>query len=131
MRFTGRQLKDLGVPPDRIKYFVDKEYDSPEDLMRAVAEFRADAAEVGRGEGDRPDHPGRPGLCVPSTLETPGLPVVYPVNSTTPSKRELRQWLDDGAVRVNGKFSKAHEYVEFPITDLVYFPGAKRQTTIV
>jgi len=30
-----------------------------------------------------------------------------------------------------GKFPKAHEYVEFPITDLVYFAGAKRQTTIV
>ena len=33
-------MKDMGVHQDRIKYFVDKEYDSPDALMRAVAEFR-------------------------------------------------------------------------------------------
>ena len=130
MKFTGRQLKDLGVPPDRIKYFVDKEYDSAEGLMRAVAEFRvtppkSDAEkEIDRIIRDDPD-------CAFQVLwELQGFPWSTQSNSTTPSRRELRQWLDDGAVRINGKFPKAHEHVEFPITDLVYFPGAKRQTTL-
>jgi|GEM_PF-5818197 len=131
MKFTGRQLKDLGVAPDRIKYFVDKEYDSPEDLMRAVVEFRMtppksdEEKEIDRIIREDPD-------CAFRVLwELQVFPWSTRSNSTTPSKRELRQWLDDGAVRINSKFPKAHEYVEFPISDLVYFPGAKRQTTFV
>lgn len=124
-------MKDLGVPQDRIKYFVDKEYDSSEALMRAVTEFRVtpsksdEEKEVDRIIREDPD-------CAFQVLwELQVFPRSTQSNSTTPSKRELRQWLDDGAVRINGKFPKAHEYVAFPITDLVYFPGAKRQTTLV
>lgn len=131
MKFTGRQLKDLGVPPDRIKYFVDKEYDSSEALLRAVSEFRVtppksdEEKEIDRVIREDPD-------CAFQVLwELQVFPWSPQANSTSPSKREARQWLDDGAVRINGKFPKAHEYVEFPITDLVFFPGAKRQTTIV
>jgi len=131
MKFTGKQLKDLGVAQDRIKYFVDKEYDSPEALLRAVSEFRVtppksdEEKEIDRIIREDPD-------CAFQVLW--GLQV-FPwstqSNNTSPSKREVRQWLDDGAVRINGKFPKAHESVEFPITDLVFFPGATRQTTIV
>ncbi|WP_439624656.1 hypothetical protein [Gemmata sp.] len=131
MKFSGRQLKDLGVPQDRIKYFVDKEYDSPEVLLRAVAEFRVTPAKS--DEEKVIDRIVREDMdCAFQVLwELQVFPWSPQSNSTTPSKRELRQWLDDGAVRINGKFPRAHESVEFPITDLVYFSGAARQTTSV
>ena len=131
MKFTGRQLKDMGVHQDRIKYFVDKEYDSPDVLMRAVAEFRVTPSKS--DEEKEIDRIVREDLdCAFQILwQLQTFPWSTQSNSTTPSKRELRQWLDDGAVRINGKFTNAHKYVEFPITDFVYFPGAKRQTTFV
>jgi hypothetical protein len=109
---------------------VDKEYDSPEDLKGAVAEFRVTAPksdeekELDRIIREDPDS------AFQVLWELQVFPWSTQSNSAVPSRRELRQWLDDGAVRINGTFPKAHEYVEFPITDLVYFPGAKRQTTI-
>lgn len=124
-------MKDLGVPQDRIKYFVDKEYDSPEALLRAVSEFRVtppkseEEKEIDRIIREDPDCAFR------VRWELQVFPWSTQSNNTSPSKREVRQWLDDGAVRINGKCPKAHEPVEFPITDLVFFPGAKRQTTLV
>lgn len=48
-----------------------------------------------------------------------------------PSGSELRRWLDQGAVIINGKTPKAAEEVEFPIEQLVFFPKAKRRTTVI
>lgn len=48
-----------------------------------------------------------------------------------PSGLELRRWLDQGAVIINGKTPKAAEEVEFPIEQLVFFPNAKRRTTVI
>lgn len=46
------------------------------------------------------------------------------------SNGQLRRWLDNGSGRVNGVFPKATDEIAEPITDWVYFPGKRRQTSL-
>ena len=49
----------------------------------------------------------------------------------SPSNSELVRWLNEGAVVINGSSPKATEAIQFPITELVFFPKGKRKTTMV
>lgn len=130
MIFTGRQLKDLGCPSERIKFFVDKEFDSQEQLLESIANWKNpksktdEEKELDRILREDPD------CAFNILLELNCFPWSIQSNSFQPSKREVRQWLEQGAVRINGKFPKPQDFVEFPISDLVFFPQAKRQTTL-
>ena len=48
-----------------------------------------------------------------------------------PSNSELKRWLEKGSVDINHVRPKPHDKIEFPICKLQFFPGAKRQTTVV
>jgi hypothetical protein len=49
-----------------------------------------------------------------------------------PTDAEIRRWLDQSAVIINGKRPKAKDTVEFPITELIFFPkSAKKRTTVI
>ena len=48
-----------------------------------------------------------------------------------PSNSEIRKWLNDGAVQINGVIPKPGDEIEFPIKELVFFSKSKRRTTIV
>lgn len=49
-----------------------------------------------------------------------------------PTRSEIRRWLDQKAVRINGTFPNSKDMVTYPITDLVFFPkSAKRKTTVI
>lgn len=51
---------------------------------------------------------------------------------TIPSKSEIRRWLDQKSVIINGLKPSSKEEVEFPITQLVFFPNSKtRKTTVI
>lgn len=47
------------------------------------------------------------------------------------SNSELRRWCRDGAVLINGERVSAEEPMDFPVFSLVFFPKAKRKTTVV
>lgn len=49
----------------------------------------------------------------------------------SPSNSEIRRWLEKGSVLINGKRPEPNDLVAFPISQLVFFPGAVSQTTIV
>ena len=51
-------------------------------------------------------------------------------NKGIASNSQLNRWLKQGAVRINGLFAKPTDEIRNPIDDLVFFPGAKRQTTL-
>lgn len=59
------------------------------------------------------------------------LPMSIERPCTTPSNSEIKRWLKNGAVAINGKKPKPNDEIEFPITELVYFSKGKRKTTIV
>jgi len=44
---------------------------------------------------------------------------------------EVRRWLENGAVEINGKRPKPNDPLEWPVWSLVFFPGSKvRRTTV-
>lgn len=50
---------------------------------------------------------------------------------TRATNSEIRRWLDGGAVVINGERTKSwRDEMQFPCTQLVFFPKAKRRTTI-
>jgi hypothetical protein len=51
--------------------------------------------------------------------------------TTRPSNGELKRWLDQGSVLINGKKHSAKEEVVFPIEHLVFFPKSPRRTTVI
>lgn len=62
--------------------------------------------------------------CMPRSKEGPCLDL--------PSNGELRRWLKKGSVSVNNKTLTADASVEWPITNLVFFPKNDRmRCTIV
>ena len=48
-----------------------------------------------------------------------------------PSNSELRRWLNAGSVLVNNACPKPGDEIEWPITQLIYFPGAASQITVL
>lgn len=62
----------------------------------------------------------------------PSVPMA--VNGTKPieaSNSEIRRWLEHSAIVISGNKPKPNDPVEFPITDVVFFPNSpKKKTTI-
>lgn len=49
-----------------------------------------------------------------------------------PSNSEIRRWLDQKSVIINGKKPSSKEMVQWPITQLIFFPKSeKRRTTVI
>ncbi len=133
MKFDGRQLHALGCPQDKIKFFVGKEFDSEEALKTAISEFKATPTKTEEeklqdylvnNDIDAAINIVKELGCLPYAREKEG-------EKGVPSKAQLRRWLDSGSCRINGAFPKSHTHVNFPITDLVWFPGSVRQTTFI
>jgi hypothetical protein len=59
---------------------------------------------------------------VPMSVEKP---------CTKPSNSEIRRWLDQKAVFINGLRPSASSEVSFPIVELVFFPSGNRRTTVI
>ncbi len=47
------------------------------------------------------------------------------------SNAELKRWLNDKAVIINGETPAANDSISFPVEELVFFPAGKRKTTLV
>jgi len=48
-----------------------------------------------------------------------------------PSTGEIRRWLQQGAVILNGKRPRPWDKVEFPVRELVFFPKSPNKVTMV
>lgn len=59
---------------------------------------------------------------IPMSVEKP---------TTWPSNSEIMRWLNGGSVIINGRRPKAKDPVDFPITQLVFFPRGARKTTVL
>lgn len=61
----------------------------------------------------------------------PAVPMSREHPCTPASNSEIRRWLDQKAVRINGAFPKAKEEITLPVTDLVFFPASNKSRTTV
>lgn len=59
---------------------------------------------------------------IPMSIERP---------CTVASGSEVRRWLKNKAVIINGKTPSPEDEVTFPIKQLVFFPKSKRKTTVL
>ena len=48
-----------------------------------------------------------------------------------PSNAELNRWLQNKSVVINGKSPQPLDEIEYPITELVFFPKSEHRVTIV
>ena len=46
------------------------------------------------------------------------------------SNSEVRRWLSNGAVEINGNRPKAEDIIAFPVTSLIFFPNGKKRCTL-
>lgn len=52
--------------------------------------------------------------------------------ASPPSNSEIRRWLDQGSVQINGVAPKANDIITFPMTQLVFFPKSdKKRATVI
>lgn len=59
---------------------------------------------------------------IPMSMEKP---------CTQPTNSEIRRWLDQSSVVINGSKPKAKDKIAYPVTSLVFFPkSAKKRVTI-
>lgn len=48
-----------------------------------------------------------------------------------PSNSEMFRWLKEGAVIINGKTPGPNDEIEYPITQLIFFPSSKKRRTVL
>ena len=48
-----------------------------------------------------------------------------------PSNSELKRWLLNGSVLINGVKPKPQDIIEYPIRQLIFFPDSKNRCTVV
>ncbi len=59
------------------------------------------------------------------------LPMSVERPCTEATNSEIKRWLKSGSVIINGKRPNINDEIEFPITELVFFPKGKRKTTMI
>lgn len=123
MKFSGKELFDIGVPQNKIKFFVGRHFVSKEELLAEL------------------NTPKEVKIVAENTISDwivktfPHLPMT--MNGEKPikmSKSELRRIMDSGGILINGRNPKSDETfleTDFPITEFVWFPKSKRKTTWV
>jgi hypothetical protein len=58
------------------------------------------------------------------------LPMSIERSCTEATNSEIKRWFKQGAVIINGKRPKPNDEIEFPVTEIVFFPKGKRRTTM-
>lgn len=48
-----------------------------------------------------------------------------------PTDAEIRRWLENKAVQINGLRPKPTDIIEFPVWELIFFPKGGRRTTVL
>jgi hypothetical protein len=69
----------------------------------------------------------RPALPL-SAEKTPG---EFEPGEINPSNGEVRRWLKNKAVLINGRAPDEKGFIDLPVTSLVFFPKGKRRTTLI
>lgn len=59
----------------------------------------------------------------------PALPMSRERSCAETSNSELRRWLRDQSVVLNGERVRADDLVDFPVTSLVFFPKSQKHRT--
>ncbi len=119
MKFSGKELFELGVPQNKIKFFVGKEFESKEALLIELQPKEVEVVEKVRTWAD----------WVWDTFN-PFLPFQFNGDMPVPmSKSQLRRIFDSRSLEINGGFFKSSDPFDediLPIVSMVWFPKSEK-----
>lgn len=123
MKFSGKELFELGVPQNKIKFFVGREFDSVEALKAELAPKEVKHEERVFTWVD----------WIMRTFPVTWLPMGLKGELPVPmSRSELKRIFDSKSIQINGYFPNSKDECrdsDFPIWEFVWFPKGKRKTT--
>lgn len=126
MKFTGKELFEYGVIQNRIKFYIGKEFDSIESLLREINLIQINQTDTNT-VFTWVDWIWKTFTQLPCRM-----------NGNSPekmSRSELKRILDSKSLNINNKFftSKCECLdKEFPISKMIWFPNSsKRKNTWV
>lgn len=47
-----------------------------------------------------------------------------------PSNSELKRWFEKGSVSINHKIASRNDIITYPLTELSFFKGSRKETTL-
>ena len=125
MKFNGKELFELGVPQNKIKFFIGREFASKEELLEELKPkeiIRKDQEKVFTWID-----------WLFKTFPVTNLPMHSHGEKPVPmSKSELKRIFDSGGVKINGQFPKSDvecREEDFPITSWIWFPKSIKKVT--
>ncbi len=123
MKFTGRELFELGVPQNKIKLFIGREFSSKDELLEELKPKEKIEEE-------------KVFTWIDWLVESFGLNLLpMKMNGDKPekmSKSELKRLFDSKSIEINGKFFSSSDECcgeEFPIKSFVWFPKSQKKKT--
>lgn len=123
MKFDGKQLFALGCPQNRIKFLVNVEFESEEELKKEFFPEKQERENLNYlTTFDWLWDWSEKGKFLPMVLRG-DLPVKM-------SKSELRRILDSEGVQINGLRPMADFSMWGPVKEIIFFPNSKRKTTM-
>lgn len=119
MKFSGKELFELGVPQNKIKFFVGKEFSSKEELLEELK--------------PKESVEDNTWTWVDWFFWALG-PDLMPMRSygdkiTKMSRSELKRIFDSNSILINGKNFKSTDECsdeEFPIQSIIWFPKSSK-----
>lgn len=118
MKFSGKELFELGVPQNKIKFFVGREFSSVEEL-KAELTPKENTQEKVRTWVD----------WVWDTFH-PFLPMQLNGDLPTPmSRSQLKRIFDSKSLEINGEFFKSSDPFDedvLPLVSMVWFPKSEK-----
>lgn len=122
MTFTGKELFELGVSQNKIKFFVGREFSSKEELLDELTPKKTtEAARVFTWIDWLWDN------FKPSWMPMK----MNGTNPETMSKSELKRLFESKSIEINGTFPTSSDECSsdmFPIKSFIWFPNGKRKT---
>lgn len=122
MTFSGKELFELGVPKNKIKYFIGKDFTSKDEILQilnskpAITKADESILTVKRWVLDTFDY-------LPMVMKG-NLPIKM-------SNSELSRILDSGGLVINNQTPKSDAPIAplFPISSMVWFPKSSHKIT--
>ncbi len=122
MTFSGKELKDLGCPQNRIKFLIGIEFESEEAARQSFTQEKKEKSDDLEGTV----------FSFLRDLPRTWLPMDF--RGEMPERMSnsgLRRLLESGGVKLNGQTPKPDDNFEFPIVELIFFPKSERKTTFI
>jgi hypothetical protein len=119
MKFNGKELFELGVPQNKIKLFIGRDFSSKEELLGELKPKVSNTVKVFTWVD----------WCF-QNLEPYEIHSRDPVVGLTTSRAELKRVFDSGSIEINGKFFTSTDECkaeEFPLQSITWFPKNKKK----